>query len=73
MKYLDAEPLINATPTDSMPVVEHERIGHSISSKLSWLKIYSSLPPQHPIHFIGLCAQVFLYYLGYGYLQVSFK
>ena len=41
-------------------------------SVLSLLQSYSSLPPQHPIRFIGLSAQVFFYFIGYGYLQVSY-
>ncbi|CAF2930154.1 unnamed protein product [Rotaria sp. Silwood2] len=47
---------------------EHQQKIHPLSN-LSLLKSYSSLPPQHPIRFIGLSAQVFFYYLGYGYLQ----
>ncbi len=45
---------------------EQERIVHP-----TFLQRYLSLSPQHPIRFIGLCAQVFFYYLAYGYLQVS--
>ncbi|CAF4513127.1 unnamed protein product [Rotaria sp. Silwood2] len=44
---------------------EHQQKNHPLSN-LSLLKSYSSLPPQHPIRFIGLSAQVFFYYLGYG-------
>ncbi|CAF4384233.1 unnamed protein product [Rotaria sp. Silwood2] len=44
---------------------EHQQKIHPLSN-LSLLKSYSSLPPQHPIRFIGLSAQVFFYYLGYG-------
>lgn len=34
------------------------------------VKSYMRLPAQHPIRFLGLCAQVFFYFLAYGYLQV---
>ncbi len=58
------------TVIDTMVPNEHERTTHG-PIKPSLFQMYSSLPPQHPIRFIGLCAQVFLYYLVYGYLQVS--
>lgn len=57
--------------TDNMISSEQERRRQSMPT-YNPLKLYSSLPPQHPIKFLGLCAQVFVYYLGYGYLQVCF-
>ncbi|CAF3734280.1 unnamed protein product [Rotaria sp. Silwood1] len=47
---------------------EDQQKDHSLLN-LTLLKTYSSLPSQHPIRFIGLSAQVFFYYLAYGYLQ----
>ncbi|CAF0804147.1 unnamed protein product [Rotaria sordida] len=71
---LPSHSLIETTSTvdnsviDNMSSDEHQQKIHSLSY-VSLLKSYSSLPSQHPIRFIGLSAQVFFYYLGYGYLQ----
>lgn len=37
--------------------------------QIPFMNSYMRLPPQHPIRFLGLCAQVVFYYLVYGYLQ----
>ncbi|CAF1203695.1 unnamed protein product [Adineta ricciae] len=54
--------------TDSLVPREHDQMPHSPSKSSLWHR-YSSLPNQYSLHFLGLCAQVFVYYLGYGYLQ----
>ncbi|CAF1076076.1 unnamed protein product [Adineta ricciae] len=54
--------------TDSIVPREHDQMLHSPSKSSLWHR-YSSLPNQYPLRFLGLCAQVFVYYLGYGYLQ----
>ncbi|CAF3767627.1 unnamed protein product [Rotaria sordida] len=58
---------VDTNETGNMKSHEHEGITHS-TSKISLSKRYSSLSPQHPIRFIGLSAQVFLYYVAYSYL-----
>ncbi|CAF1487345.1 unnamed protein product [Rotaria sordida] len=60
---------VDTNETGNMRSHEHEGITHS-TSKISLSKRYSSLSPQHPIRFIGLSAQVFLYYVAYSYLIV---
>jgi hypothetical protein len=75
--HLDSESSIKVTTEDNNAITDnmvpngHDRMAH-LTSKISIWQTYLSLPPQHPVHFIGLCAQVFFYYLAYGYLQVSF-
>jgi hypothetical protein len=59
------------TVADNMVPNDYNRIVYP-TSKISLWQSYSSLPPQHPIRFLGLCAQVFFYYVAYGYLQVGF-
>ena len=61
----------NNTEIENMMTNDRGRNAYP-SSKLSIWQIYSSLPSQHPLRFLGLCAQVFFYFLAYGYLQVSF-
>ncbi len=56
---------------DNMASNNHERTVHP-TSKLYFIKYYLSVPPQHPLRFITLSAQVCFYYLAYGYLQVRF-
>jgi len=51
-----------------MTAKDHERTV-SLMSKLPCVRYYSSLPPGHPIRFIALSTQVFIYYIAYGYLQ----
>lgn len=60
------EPIATET---KMSITEHE----GLISRIPWMKSYSLLPPQHPMRFLGLCTQVFFYYLLYGYLQVCFR
>ena len=57
--------------SDSLVLRERDQIVYPTSKSSLWQQ-YASLPYQHPIRFLGLCTQVFIYYLGYGYLQVSF-
>jgi hypothetical protein len=58
------------TETKDMDHSDHNRITHP-TSKISLFQQFSLLPPQHPLRFVGLCTQVFVYYLVYAYLQVS--
>lgn len=51
----------------------NESVTHDTSSTTNLCNRFFSIPPQHPLRFLYLCAQVFLYYLGYGYLQVNKK
>jgi hypothetical protein len=72
-KYLDTESLLSDIPKeknimDDLSTKRLERI-----TRIPCLRYYYSLSPQHPIHFLLLCAQVFFYYLVYGYLQVRLK
>ena len=55
---------------DNMPRKDYNRTVH-LTSALSYWQRFSSLPPQHPLRFVSLCFQVFVFYLGYAYLQVS--
>lgn len=58
-----------STEFDRMDHHEHQRISHRVPffDRLQNLTSSSSfISPR----FIGLCFLVFLYYLGYGYLQV---
>jgi hypothetical protein len=63
-------PAHNST-NDNMVSTEYAPIAHP-TSKTSIVQQYSSLPYQHPFRFAVLCIQIFVYYLVYGYLQVSF-
>ena len=60
----------NSTIVDEMKIHVHDLAGQP-TGKMSLYQQYLSLPSQHPLRFIGLCSQVFFYYLAYAYLQVS--
>ncbi len=67
--YLDSESLLSHSSTDvtsidTMAPNAPDSLGHSTPNFFS---------PQHPCRFVILSAQVFFYYLAYGYLQVSFN
>ncbi|CAF0735074.1 unnamed protein product [Adineta steineri] len=51
-----------------MPPREHDHLGYSTLKIPLWQQ-YSALSYQHPVRFMGSCAQLFVYYVGYGYLQ----
>jgi hypothetical protein len=74
-EYLDSESLYSYMSTDKNSTDDSSMVsnGYERNVKLSLWQKYSSLSSQHPIRFLGLCTQVFLYYLAYGYLQVSFS
>ncbi|CAM4757918.1 unnamed protein product [Rotaria magnacalcarata] len=79
INHQDSQPLLSEsteeleatthhTEVDTMTANERQKKLNSLPN-IPILHLYSALPPQHPMRFLGLSAQVFFYYLGYGYLQ----
>ncbi len=65
---LDSESSTIPLKDDTMDHYTHERTSHH-TSFFSRFWSSSSLSPR----FLGLCFLVFIYYIGYGYLQVRFR
>ncbi|CAM4859815.1 unnamed protein product [Rotaria socialis] len=61
INHQDSEPLLSESSEELTATAYHTEFDTMLPNE--------PLPPQHPMRFLGLSAQVFFYYLGYGYLQ----